>query len=464
MPRGGNVCRPLPPARVLRVGDGWHDACTVGRGDVRPPMRILELHSPYFRALWRREHDVLCWGPHPECDVRQTAPAPALAEVLATLPAGWTPDLIVFGDDCRLLGVTGLEDAPCPTAMISVDAHHNAGWHAPMAAAFDHVFVAQKDYLPAFFASGAPRVHWFPCWAPDGCPPPAAAKRYEVAFVGTLDARLNPERVALIEALRSRLPLHAVEGDYRDVFPVARVVLNQTVRGDLNARVFEAMACGAFLMTERTGNGLLDLFADGEQLVTYPRGDVEAIVRLAARWVAADRARAAIAERGRAAVQAAHLEHHRAAELLARVAADRTGTADEIRHAGAARAYCQLAYYARRLGQHFLDDVYPVLRQRYLAAAGRLAAAPGLAETDRRAVLGLVALERGRTPEALDHLGWVAEHGGRVEDHVVRIEALVRLGDLVAARRAAELLRASYPAYEAGDAMVAGLGLLGPTG
>jgi hypothetical protein len=424
-------------------------------------MRILELHSPYFRALWRRDHDVLCWGPHPECDVRQAAPAPALADVLAALPPAWTPDLIVFGDDCRLLGVTGLEDAPCPTAMISVDAHHNAGWHAPMAAAFDHVFVAQKDYIPAFETAGAARVHWFPCWAPDDCPPPLAAKRYPVAFVGTLDPRLNPERVALIEALRARLPLYAAEGDYRNVFPAARVVLNQTVRGDLNARVFEAMACGAFLVTERTENGLLDLFAEGQHLVTYPRGDVEAIVRLAARWIAADAERAAVAERGRAAVHAAHLEHHRAAELLARVAGDRTRAADAVRRAGAGRAYCQLAYYARRLGHHFPDDVYPALRQRYLAAADRLAAGAGLAETDRRAVLGLVALERGHTPEGLDHLAWVAEHGGRVEDHVVRIEALVRLGDLVAARRAAETLRAAHPEYGAGDAMVAGLGLLG---
>jgi hypothetical protein len=424
-------------------------------------MRILELHSPYFRALWRREHDVLCWGAHPECDVRQAVPAPALADVLAALPPGWTPDLIVFGDDCRLLGVTGLEDAPCPTAMISVDAHHNAGWHAPMAAAFDHVFVAQKDYIPAFETDGAARVHWFPCWAPDDCPPPAAAKRYEVAFVGTLDPRLNAERVALIDALRPRLPLHAAEGDYRHVFPAARVVLNQTVRGDLNARVFEAMACGAFLLTERTGNGLLDLFAEGEHLVTYPRGDVEAIVRLATRWAAADAERAAVAERGRAAVRAAHLECHRAAELLRRVAADRTRAADAVRRAGAARAYCQLAYYARRLDEHFPADVYPALRQRYLAAADRLAADPHLGETDRRAVLGLVALERGRTPEALDHLGWAAEHGGRVEDHVVRIEALLRLGDLGAARRAAETLRAAHPAYAAGDAVVAGLALLG---
>jgi hypothetical protein len=223
-------------------------------------------------------------------------------------------------------------------------------------------------------------------------------------------------------------------------------------------------------VTERTENGLLDLFGDGEHLVTYPRGDVDAIVRLAARWFAADAKRDAVAEHGRAAVRSAHLAHHRAADFLRRVGwsgprglrgdPDPARAADAVRHAGAARAYAQLAYYARRLGQHFPDDVYPALRQRYLAAADRLATGPDLDEADRRAVLGLVALERGRTPEALGHLAWVAEHGGRVEDHVVRIEALVRLGDLIAAQRAAETLRATHPEYQAGEAMVAGLGLL----
>ena len=97
------------------------------------------------------------------------------------------------------------------------------------------------------------------------------AKRYDVSFVGSLDARLHPDRVALLDALRGRLPLHVAEGPYADVFTHSRIVLNQTVRGDLNARVFEALACGALLLTERTGNGLLDLFADGEELVTYAR-------------------------------------------------------------------------------------------------------------------------------------------------------------------------------------------------
>jgi hypothetical protein len=424
-------------------------------------MRILELHTPYFRERWRAEgHDVRCWGPYPHCDLRQTAPALPLADVLGTLPAGWTPDLILFGDDCRLLAVLGLEDAPCPTAMLSIDAHHHAAWHAPMAAAFDAAFVAQRDYLPAYRAAGATRARWLPCWAPDGLPEPAPEKRYAVSFVGTLDPRLNAARVALVEALQPRLPLHVAAGDYVPVFTRSRIVLNQTVKGDLNARVFEAMACGAMLLTERTGNGLLDLFREGEDLVTYPRGDVEAVVAAARRYLAAGDERAAIAERGRTRVRAAHLESHRARELLAGVAAARVPYAAAVRDAGAARAYAMLADYAGRLERRFGGSMYPALRQRYLAAAAGLVVRHHVAETDRRAVLGIVALERGQLAAALEHLAWAAAHGTRVEDHVLTVEAALRAGDARRAREAVARLRAAHPAYEIGDALAASVGLL----
>lgn len=425
-------------------------------------MRILELHAPYFRAFWRRAgHEVLCWGPHPECDLQATAAAVSLDELLGALPAGWTPNLIVFGDDCRLLRAVGIEDAPCPTLMISVDAHHNAGWHAPLAVACDVACVAQRDYLDAYVAAGATDVHWLPCWAPDDLPPPVPAKTFEVAFVGSLDPRLNPERVALMDALRARLPLHVAEGAYADVFGRSRIVLNQTVKGDLNARVFEAMACGALLVTERTGNGLLDLFREGEHLVTYPRGDVEAIVATVERWRAAEHQRREVAACGLAEVRARHLESHRATAVLAHAAARTARPPLGVRHAGAARAYRQLAHYATLLAARFPKErFYPAVRQRYLAAAEALAAGPHLAETDRRATLGAVALERGQLVRAREHLAWAARYGGRVEDHVLNVEALLRGGDIAAAREAAAALAAAHPGYPVAPALAESLGLL----
>jgi hypothetical protein len=452
----GNFCR-----ASNAVGDARRarsTGMTVALRRAEHPMRILELHSPYFRTLWRREHDVLCWGRHDHCDVRTSAPATQLTDVLAALPSGWNPDLIVFGDDSRLLYVTGLEDAPCPTLMLSVDAHHHAGWHAPLASVCDVAFVAQRDYLPSYELAGAD-VRWLPLWAPDDVPAPAAEKTHDVSFVGTLDPILNPGRVTFVDALRPLLPLHVASGDWRPIFGRSRIVLNQTVKADLNFRVFEAMAAGALLLTERTGNGLFDLFTDGEDLVTYTRGDVGDAVETARRYLSDERARAEIAARGCAVVRARHCERHRAAEVLARATGPLPEVRRERRLAGAARAYGMLAHYAGRLARRWPEDHFGLLREVYLAAATMLTQAPELPEPDRRAVLGIIALEREDVPGALGHLAWAATHGSRPEDHVLRVEALIRQGDIGSVREAAAVLRAAHPDYELGRTIAEGLGV-----
>ena len=422
-------------------------------------MRILELHSPYFRSLWRREHDVLCWGRHDHCDLVSNVPATRLTDVLAALPSGWNPDLIVFGDDSRLLYVTGLEEAPCPTVMLSIDAHHHAGWHAPLASVCDASFVAQRDYLPSYEIAGATGVQWLPLWAPDDVPEPAAEKSYDVSFVGTLDPTLNPVRVAFVDALRSVLPLHVASGDWRPVFGRSRIVLNQTVKADLNFRVFEAMAAGALLLTERTGNGLLDLFADGEHLVTYARSNVDDAVETARRCLEDEPTRAEIAARGSAVVRERHCERHRAAAVLARASGPLPVVTRERRLAGAARAYGMLAHYAGRLERRWPEDYFGVLREVYTLAATLLTHRPELPEPDRRAVLGMLALEREDVPGALAHLEWAATHGSRPEDHVLRVEALLRQGDIGSVRDAAIVLRAAHPDYELGRTIAEGLGV-----
>ena len=53
------------------------------------------------------------------------------------------------------------------------------------------------------------------------------------------------------------------------------------------------------------------------------------------------------------------------------------------------------------------------------------------------------------------------EAGGRPEDHLARIEALVRAGDLGRAREAAARLVDDHPAYDLGPQWQAALGAAG---
>src|SRR5262245_8545641 len=399
-------------------------------------MRILELHAPYFRTTWRREHEVLCWGVDARCDLRAPEAVVTLDEVLARLPPSWTPDLIVLGDDSRGLLVLGLEGAPCPTVMLSVDTHHHAWWHAGLAAVHDVAFTAQRDLLPAFANAGATHACWLPLWAPDDVAGDAVARPLDVAFVGDLDPTRHPGRKAFLDAVADHVPLRVSQGDWRPVYGSTRIVLNQTVKGDLNFRVFEAMASGALLVTEATGNGLLDLFADGNELATYPRDDAAAAVEVLRSHLAAEARRRTVAEAGRAAVLDRHCESHRAAAVLAavRVAPPRPVAA---RVAAAARTYGLLAYRTHWAASTLGDSpAFHAQRERYLAAAVALATDPRIPEADASAVLGMVAGEIGDLDEAEANLSRAVRFGAPAEDHLLRASLRLSAGDVRGARGA----------------------------
>ena len=94
------------------------------------------------------------------------------------------------------------------------------------------------------------------------------------------------------------------------------MVINQTVKGDLNFRVFEAMMCGALVLTEYAGNGLLELFEDGRHLICYEKNNVaDAAAKIRECLGNLPRTRA-IAAAGREEVLRAHCPTHRAARIL----------------------------------------------------------------------------------------------------------------------------------------------------
>lgn len=422
-------------------------------------MRILELHAPYFRSAWRREHEVLCWGVDARCDLRAPEAVVTLDEVLARLPAGWTPDFILLGDDSRGLLVVGLEHAPCPTVMVSVDTHHHAWWHAELAAVHDVAFTAQRDLLPAFTVAAA-HTTWLPLWAPDDVEGSAIERSLAATFVGTLDPARHPERRPFLDAVAAAAPLQVVQGEWRALYGASRIVLNQTVRGDLNFRVFEAMAGGALLVTEAIGNGLFDLFAEGRELVSYPRGDADAAAGTIRHYLADERARRLIAETGRAAVRAAHCESHRAAVVLEAVRrVSPRPMAGRI--AAAARTYALLGYRARWAANAFGNmPAFRAQRERYLEAAVALAAHPDLGEPHTSAVLGMVAGEIGDLDEAEANLSRAVRFGAPPQDHLLRASLRVSAGDLRGARGALETLRDAHPAYDLTETWIEALGVV----
>ncbi len=332
-------------------------------------MRIVNVHHTAFVATFRAlGHDVLSLGTDRSCDIALTEPLSARRFTSLLEGRGFAPDLVFWCDACQIPWVFGFETLPAVVIGYSVDQYMHP-WHMPYSAGFDAVCVAQKDYLPLFSFSPQGRpAKWLPLFCdPVRTVDPGQPRDIPVSFVGTLEGRVNAARKPFLRAFRTKAPLFTASGDFAPIFARSRLVLNQSAAGELNFRVFEALASGAALLTEDVGNGLRDLFTPGRDLLTYRRGDPVEAARLALQALD-DPNLPAIAASGRDKALSRHTVLARARTLLA-----------------LARRLAATGAPARRL--HRLAAVRTEVRKAYamLATDEQLP----LGQDDRRFFLGL---------------------------------------------------------------------------
>lgn len=254
--------------------------------------------------------------------------------------AGCRPDMVVYADRSLPPPLVGLESFPCPTAFYCIDSHIH-GWYPAYAQAFDLCVLSLKDDLPRFALRLDPaQLLWLPPVPADDAVPRDVAKEWDLLFVGKVDPETTPIRHAFLAELGRRFPgLVVRQGDFKSLFPKARLVLNIAERGDLNFRVFEALACGACLVTPRIAQGQEDLFTPGEHLFTYAPGDIPGLLALVRELLSDDARRERVARAGNALVEAKHRLRHRAETFadflrdrpLERLVADRLANSAAIR-------------------------------------------------------------------------------------------------------------------------------------
>lgn len=214
-----------------------------------------------------------------------------------------------------------LPQALHPAAWWAIDTHLDLPWYLAKAPDFDFVFTAQRDGASKLREAGIQRAAWLPL----ACDPEIHGKHklkkpLDICFIGNVWPATR--RAELVRLLQREFPNSFVGQLYFEEmarsYSSSKLVFNQSIRNDINMRVFEALACGSLLLTnDLRENGQAELFQDGAHLATYTCA--EELLDKARFYLRHDRARERIANAGRHEALASHTYHHRMQTILAAI-------------------------------------------------------------------------------------------------------------------------------------------------
>lgn len=225
------------------------------------------------------------------------------------------PDIFLYLEPLGLIP-EGLENAPFPTACIISDFHNQLKPRQILAHFFDHVFVYHRNYLEVVTEHPQGNVHWWPYSCDlDVFHPLPVERDLDVAFVGQL---ITDERRRVTAEIARHWKLNEQryykQDEIPEVYSRAKIVINLPLKDDLNFRFFEAMSCGALLLTRRVANGQELLF---EEAVHYAAFETETeLFDKIDYYLSHESERATIAAAGLAEIQANHRLEQRLTQLL----------------------------------------------------------------------------------------------------------------------------------------------------
>lgn len=217
---------------------------------------------------------------------------------------------------------------PSPSAYWVSDAHINKAayeYRMKTAKKFDHVFVAQKQFIDQFVADGVPRetIHYLPhAFEPDCYRPYEIVNKWDWVFIGHPN---SPHRIDLLDRLCKEYPnwyvgwRNAAVPGYNALDDVAKklsqskIGVNYSVNKDLNMRVFETLGTKTCLLTDDLP-AIRELFEDHRHLVVF--NSIEEASDQMRRLLANDEMRNFIAEQGYKEAIERHTYRNRCEDIL----------------------------------------------------------------------------------------------------------------------------------------------------
>lgn len=194
-------------------------------------------------------------------------------------------DLVLFieGGSFQLFPIN-IHKINAITAWYGIDTHTNFKKHVAISKLFDITFISQKEYLSKISNLTNKITHWLPLAFDESIivenGENESVKKYDIAYVGSMDSEVHPVRFRLINKIRETnlkkfIGTCSTSNMYK-IYKDSKCVFNYSINNDLNMRVFEAIGNGSILFTNKIiGNGLQELFEEGLDYIIYSEDSFE---------------------------------------------------------------------------------------------------------------------------------------------------------------------------------------------
>jgi hypothetical protein len=186
----------------------------------------------------------------------------------------------------------------------------------------DFIFIGDKTTFKRYFSS-RPNTFYMPYAVNTGIyrPLELIEEIYDLGFVGNVKLGERARRLGLIQKhFRCFVGNNLFMEKANEAMNRCKIIFNTSDHREINMRVFEALATGKLLVTDRV-DYLDELFKDGKHLVTY--SDEEEMVEKISYYLKHENERREIARRGLEEVRRTHSYRHRARFIAEKVIQER---------------------------------------------------------------------------------------------------------------------------------------------
>ncbi|MBI5095098.1 MAG: glycosyltransferase [Candidatus Hydrogenedentes bacterium] len=227
--------------------------------------------------LYAGPHDVRTIGKDADARYSYNPRKETWNEVIARIRSEWKPDLVLCWTPELCPPPLGIEDSTIRTVALVSDWNILYPLLAVNLSRYDLV-LCDKPGVEVFSSGYVTPQHLFPLYSQVSVMhrPLPIPKDLDVAFAGNLNHAAHPVRgrylqrlAAMSDRYRIFIGKEILGEDYVRLYNRAHIVFNHSIRGELNLRVFETMACGSMALLEESNLEVRGWFADGRELVLY---------------------------------------------------------------------------------------------------------------------------------------------------------------------------------------------------